>query len=1109
MKEKIIDTINSRDTSEEKHVHFEESEEEESQTASSESGEAKYEEFQRKKKRSSTLPNPNVKMNLSGEVQLILHNKGTCKPCAFVYNKKKTCRNGLSCGFCHHEDHALCTLKRWKKQQKLASFVRILIFQFKFSIIFCKINYRINKMSENSVENEPGDERFKLKARFRKKKEKTFEKDERFNKVFKEDVKLKSGPKIDPFGRPLDHTSVKEIYSSSDEEDLEEGLEPVTTEEKEPIEYGEESDRIAVIGCDWDNITADDLFVLFETIYRSINNNNFVTAVKRAAIYLSDIGEKKISEENISGPSIENSTETRDEEGFNLYNFMMMKLDKKHLESTKKNVQILYIVIRYYYGVVEFNSVEKAKILYDELDGTEVSFAIDGLDLRFVPPNLEFPRKPTTEAFKIPNNYQPPVGSQSALRHSKVECKWDTTPAKRFKTLTKRFTEQELASLDLSEYLASDDSEEGIPDDVPNYKRLLNEVDRESDKDDDENPDEDSEIEEDEEDTDNELDDEHISATVGNFKISFGPNVAIPTEEVVGKPGDYNGKVKKNKFKNKKVVEDHTIEGRHFDMRYLKSKKHQSRVQQPGFQSNFDDERLKKVFQDPKFEIDTTDPNYKKTEFNQKLLELKSKRKVMSENNAQLFLKFLLSGGTPSAAKTLLDQISVEEMVFQLVSCPSESFIPYTSDPEEDSTTTEALDEKYVGNLIIRTLDLLLDKRVYESIFNNQQIMELLSQGISEYNYYAKRLISKHIRKYLENGGKNDNVYRVVWNLLLDREYIVFEDSANAICSIVSRSGEEDFLNQDRLALLLRCLSGEMEVKEIDKVTMELRVLEFCTMLGKASQYCFKLLRDNQVYDHIFKLYMNEDVLVKLNCLEILDSMVPLIKKLDFESKPSRDFMKEAVELFSKKDLDVESDLVAGPLLRFFSTIVLMDNVLKGDEIVLFSHCVADNILNSTKKNIQYYSSLACFGSLFIRGYLTEEVSQKFLEIVNNCTNEDVLYSCLESLQFVSQAGDSSKSKFVLEASACIVAVVSRFPFSEVREACFCYLMNSLDYDGVTELLIKSENDSRLLSAQENNYETTLTKRKLIKKFLHSVEQLYKPESCPISDSTVRLLKSV
>ncbi|KAK1444255.1 hypothetical protein BgAZ_101610 [Babesia gibsoni] len=47
--------------------------------------------------------------------------KRTCKPCAFFYNKKKGCRNGLSCEFCHHEDHAICTLKQWKKQQKLYS----------------------------------------------------------------------------------------------------------------------------------------------------------------------------------------------------------------------------------------------------------------------------------------------------------------------------------------------------------------------------------------------------------------------------------------------------------------------------------------------------------------------------------------------------------------------------------------------------------------------------------------------------------------------------------------------------------------------------------------------------------------------------------------------------------------------------------------------------------------------------------------------------------------------------------------------------------------------------------------------------------------------------
>ncbi|UKJ88614.2 hypothetical protein MACJ_001858 [Theileria orientalis] len=117
---RIIDNINLRESSESKHVQFVESEEDESPNTSNEPSNEK-EVFVRKNKRSSTLPNPNDKMNLSGEVQLILHNKGTCKPCAFVYNKKKTCRNGPSCGFCHHEDHALCTVKRWKKQQKLVS----------------------------------------------------------------------------------------------------------------------------------------------------------------------------------------------------------------------------------------------------------------------------------------------------------------------------------------------------------------------------------------------------------------------------------------------------------------------------------------------------------------------------------------------------------------------------------------------------------------------------------------------------------------------------------------------------------------------------------------------------------------------------------------------------------------------------------------------------------------------------------------------------------------------------------------------------------------------------------------------------------------------------
>eukprot|EP01071_Lankesteria_metandrocarpae_P007683 Lankesteria_metandrocarpae@DN4750_c0_g1_i1.p1 len=50
--------------------------------------------------------------------KLLLHEQGRCKPCAFHYNRKKGCRNGPLCDFCHHDDHSKLTLKQWKKQQQ-------------------------------------------------------------------------------------------------------------------------------------------------------------------------------------------------------------------------------------------------------------------------------------------------------------------------------------------------------------------------------------------------------------------------------------------------------------------------------------------------------------------------------------------------------------------------------------------------------------------------------------------------------------------------------------------------------------------------------------------------------------------------------------------------------------------------------------------------------------------------------------------------------------------------------------------------------------------------------------------------------------------------------
>lgn len=77
--------------------------------------------FQRTNRRTTTLPSTmaNVKIRAT-DVQRVLHVKGRCKPCAFYYNKRKGCRNGLGCEFCHHEEHSKLTLKQWKKHQQRA-----------------------------------------------------------------------------------------------------------------------------------------------------------------------------------------------------------------------------------------------------------------------------------------------------------------------------------------------------------------------------------------------------------------------------------------------------------------------------------------------------------------------------------------------------------------------------------------------------------------------------------------------------------------------------------------------------------------------------------------------------------------------------------------------------------------------------------------------------------------------------------------------------------------------------------------------------------------------------------------------------------------------------
>ena len=83
------------------------------------------------------------------------------------------------------------------------------------------------------------------------------------------------------------------------------------------------------------------------------------------------------------------------------------------------------------------------------------------LDLRFVPDDLVPPHEASSVATEVPKKFSGPAMLRSATGHTKVKCTWDEAPPQRKKDLMKkRFSAAELADMDLRDYLASSSESE-------------------------------------------------------------------------------------------------------------------------------------------------------------------------------------------------------------------------------------------------------------------------------------------------------------------------------------------------------------------------------------------------------------------------------------------------------------------------------------------------------------------------------------------------------------------------------------------------------------------------------------------------------------------------
>lgn len=265
--------------------------------------------------------------------------------------------------------------------------------------------------------------------------------------------------------------------SDTDDETEEEDEAESSADEQDKIPTGDATRRIAAVNMDWDRLQAVDLLKVL---------GGFKPAggvIERVSIYPSEFGKERMAREDLEGPpkeifqvkegarDDEEDEKEKDEDNVDADDDEEGEFDQEALR--KYQLERL----KYYYAVIECDSVETAQAIYNACDGNEYESSANFFDLRYIPDDMEFTDEPRETATVAPDDYKVPEFNTEALQHTKVKLTWDADARDRIHVTRRKFTEDDLENLNFDTYLASDSDESG-DDDVAamreKYRKLLN-----------------------------------------------------------------------------------------------------------------------------------------------------------------------------------------------------------------------------------------------------------------------------------------------------------------------------------------------------------------------------------------------------------------------------------------------------------------------------------------------------------------------------------------------------------------------------------------------------------------------------------------------------------